>query len=308
MVRGVGYSIPVPGGEGSTVIPAEPTRRWLLLVVPAIGGLLSGLLVFSLAPEAEGHGTDAMIDAFHRKRGIIRKRVPFIKTIASALTIGSGGSAGREGPIAQVGSGFGSAPAGWLKSSDRERRLLVLAGAGAGIGAVFRAPLGGALFVVEVLYREMEFESAALVPAFVASIVSYSIYCGVSGKWGAIFRVPDATFTHPLELPLYLVLGLVCALMGILYVKVFYGVRDRVFRRIPLPRHVKPALGGLAVGVIGYFLPQVLGMGYGWVQLAIDGNLALGLIVTIAFVKILATGLTISSGGSGGVFAPSMVI
>jgi CIC family chloride channel protein len=308
MVRGVGYSIPVPGGEGTTVIPAEPTRRWLLLVVPAIGGLLSGLLVFSLAPEAEGHGTDAMIDAFHRKRGIIRKRVPFVKTIASALTIGSGGSAGREGPIAQVGSGFGSALAGWLKSSDRERRLLLLAGAGAGIGAVFRAPLGGALFVVEVLYREMEFESAALVPAFVASIVSYSIYCGVSGKWGAIFRVPDATFTHPLELPLYLVLGLVCALMGILYVKVFYGVRDRLFRKIPLPRHVKPALGGLAVGVIGYFLPQVLGMGYGWVQLAIDGNLALGLIVTIAFMKILATGLTISSGGSGGVFAPSMVI
>jgi len=308
IVRGAGYAIPVPGGEGATVIPADPMHRWFLLIAPAIGGLLSGILVFSLAPEAEGHGTDAMIDAFHHKRGIIRKRVPVIKTLASALTIGSGGSAGREGPIAQVGSGFGSALASWLNAGDRERRLLLLAGAGAGIGAVFRAPLGGALFVAEVLYREMEFESAALVPAFVASIVSYSIYAGVSGKWGAIFRVPVLTFNHPVELALYVLLGVLCAGMGILYVKVFYGVRDHVFRKLRLPRHFKPALGGLAVGIVGFFLPQVLGMGYGWVQLAMDGHLALGMIVAIAFLKILATGLTISSGGSGGVFAPSMVI
>ena len=308
MVRAVGYELPKPGGEGATVYPSPPARRWLLFLVPALGGLLSGVLVFSLAPEAEGHGTDAMIAAFHHKRGVIRKRIPFVKTIASALTIGSGGSAGREGPIAQVGAGFGSALATWLKMSDRERRLLMLAGAGAGIGAVFRAPLGGALFATEVLYREMEFESTALVPAFVAAITSYSIYCGVSGKWGAIFSIPNLQFNHPLELPLYVALGLVCALMGTVYVKVFYGVRDHVFHKIPLPKHVKPALGGLAVGAIGFFMPQVLGMGYGWVQLAMDGHLALSLVIGIAVVKILATALTISSGGSGGVFAPSMVI
>lgn len=308
VVRAVGYALPQPGGEGTTVLPLDPTRRWLFFFVPAIGGLLSGLLVYSLAPEAEGHGTDAMIEAFHRKRGVIRKRIPIIKTIASALTIGSGGSAGREGPIAQVGAGFGSALATWLKTSDRERRLLVLAGAGAGIGAVFRAPLGGALFASEVLYREMALESAALVPSFVAAIVSYSIYCGVSGKWGAIFSIPRLQFDHPLELPLYVALGAICALMGVMYVKVFYGIRNQVFRKIQIPHHLKPALGGLAVGAIGYFMPQVLSMGYGWVQLAIDGNLSLLLIIGIAFVKILATGLTISSGGSGGVFAPSMVI
>jgi CIC family chloride channel protein len=308
MVRAVGYQMPQPGAEGVTKMPAEPARRWLLFVVPAFGGLLSGLLVFSLAPEAEGHGTDAMIDAFHHKRGVIRKRVPIIKTIASALTIGSGGSAGREGPIAQVGAGFGSALATWLNVSDRERRTLLLAGAGAGIGAVFRAPLGGALFAVEVLYRDMEFEAAALVPCFVAAIVSYSIYCAASGSWGAIFSLPYVTFNHPLELPLYVMLGIICALMGMLYVKVFYGARDHVFRKLRLPNHVKPALGGLMVGAIGFFLPQVLGMGYGWVQLAMDGNLPLKLIVAIAFVKILATSLTIGSGGSGGVFAPSMVI
>jgi CIC family chloride channel protein len=142
----------------------------------------------------------------------------------------------------------------------------------------------------------------------VAAIVSYSIYCGVSGSWGAIFSVPNVTFNHPLELPLYVVLGVVCALMGMLYVKVFYGMRDHVFRKLRLPNHVKPALGGLAVGAIGFFLPQVLGMGYGWVQLAMDQQLPLKIIVAIAFVKILTTSLTISSGGSGGVFAPSMVI
>jgi len=308
MVRAVGYELPKPGGEGATVLPPPPLRRWLLFLVPAVGGLVSGVLVFSVAPEAEGHGTDAMIASFHHKRGVIRKRIPFVKTIASALTIGSGESAGREGPIAQVGAGFGSALATWLKTSDRERRLLMLAGAGAGIGAVFRAPLGGALFATEVLYREMEFESAALVPAFVAAITSYSIYCGVSGRWGAIFSIPNLQFNHPLELPLYVGLGVICALMGTVYVKVFYGVREHVFSKIPLPKHVKPALGGLAVGAIGFFMPQVLSMGYGWVQLAMDGHLALSLVIGISVMKILATALTISSGGSGGVFAPSMVI
>ena len=306
--RIVGYELPKPGGEGVTVMPEAPTRRWLLLIVPAIGGLLSGLLVFTFAPEAEGHGTDAMIDAFHRKAGVIRKRIPFLKTLASALTIGSGGSAGREGPIAQVGAGFGSALGSWLKVSDRERRILVLAGAGAGIGAVFRAPLGGAIFASEVLYREMEFESTALVPTFIASILSYSIYCGISGKWGAIFSVPAVRFNHPLELPIYALLGVACAVMGTLYVKSFYGTRDWIFRRLAIPRHIKPMLGGLGVGVMAYFLPQVLSMGYGWVQLAMNGQLTLTLIVLVMFAKIVATSLTISSGGSGGVFAPSMVI
>ncbi len=123
-----------------------PGRPWALLLIPTIGGLLSGLLVYSFAPEAEGHGTDAVIRAFHRDRGKIRRRVPVIKTVASVLTIGTGGSAGREGPIGQIGAGFASILSSWLNVGDTERRLLVLAGAGAGIGAVFRAPLGGCAF------------------------------------------------------------------------------------------------------------------------------------------------------------------
>ena len=141
IVRGAGYVMPEPGAEGGTSIAHPPSRRWFLVLAPAIGGLLSGLLVYSFAPEAEGHGTDSVVDAFHRQRGLIRGRVPFVKTIASVLTIGTGGSAGREGPIGQIGAGFASALAGVLKTSDRDRRLLILAGAGAGIGAIF-GPFG----------------------------------------------------------------------------------------------------------------------------------------------------------------------
>jgi CIC family chloride channel protein len=184
----------------------------------------------------------------------------------------------------------------------------MLAGGGAGIGAVFRAPLGGALFMAEVLYREMEFESAALVPAFVASIVGYSIYCFITHSWGAIFSVKPLEFKHPMELLLYVVLGLCCAAVGWLYVTVFYGVHERIFKPMRIPRHIKPMIGGLAVGAVGYFFPQVMGMGYGWTQLAIDGNLTIHVLVLLVFVKIGVTSLTISSGGSGGVFGPSIVI
>jgi CIC family chloride channel protein len=300
------------GAEASAATMKPPGRRWFLFLAPAVGGLLTGLLIYTLAPEAEGHGTDAVIGAFHRNRGMIRGRVPFIKTIASVLTIGTGGSAGREGPIAQIGAGFGSSLAGWLKTSDRDRRLLLLAGAGAGIGAIFRAPLGGALFVAEVLYRDAEFESAALVPAFVASIVGYSVYCAITG-WGPIFDLQALLATHPvefknpLELPFYALLGIACVLAGALYVKVFYWMRD-FFKHLGIPDHVKPAIGGLAVGLMGLFIPQVLGMGYGYVQMAINSNLPLQIAIILLVAKMVATGFTIGSGGSGGVFAPSMVI
>lgn len=307
IVHGAGYVMPLPGAEGGFARMHPPQRQWVILLAPAIGGLLAGLLIYSLAPEAEGHGTDAVIDSFHRRRGVIRGRVPFVKTIASVLTIGTGGSAGREGPIAQIGAGFASALSSVLKISDRDRRLLVLAGAGAGIGAIFRAPLGGALFATEVLYRDAEFESAALVPAFVASIIAYSVYCSITGIWGPIFDVPPLNFLHPLELLFFVLLGVACVVVGSIYVRTFYGLRD-LFRRISIPNHFKPAIGGLAVGIIGLFVPQILGMGYGWAQLAISHGLTLRLMLLILVLKIIATGLTIGSGGSGGVFAPSIVI
>ncbi|MGD0827553.1 MAG: chloride channel protein [Desulfobaccales bacterium] len=149
-----GYLEPSRGSEVSTVAASASTHSWLFLLIPALGGLVSGVMVYFIAPEAEGHGTDAMIEAFHRRGGYIRKRVPIVKIMASAITIGSGGSAGKEGPIAQIGAGFGSFLATVLKLKPRDRRILVLAGAAGGIGAIFHASLGAALFAPEVLYRE----------------------------------------------------------------------------------------------------------------------------------------------------------
>ena len=280
--------------------------RWCLFLIPALGGLISGWLVYSFAPEAEGHGTDGAIEAFHRKGGAIRGRVPIIKTIASMITIGTGGSAGREGPIAQIGAGFGSFVATRLGLSVKDRRILLLAGMAGGIGATFRSPLGGALFAVEVLYRDPEFEHEGLIPSIISSIIAYSLFGAVTG-WEPLLDTPVFYFHQPMELLLYLVLGIVCALFGVFYVKTFYGIRDQ-FRKVPLPNWLKPALGGLLLGILAMIVPQVLGSGYGWVQAALYGKMALWVMLVVAIAKVIATSLTISSGGSGGVFAPSLVI
>jgi CIC family chloride channel protein len=283
-----------------------PISRWMILWIPAFGGLLSGLLVFRFAPEAEGHGTDAMIETFHRKKGIVRKRVPIIKTIASAITIGSGGSAGKEGPIAQIGSGFASFLASVLKMNERDRRIMLLAGAAGGLGAIFKAPLGSALFATEVLYRRPEFEFEAIIPCILSSIVGYTVFTFYYG-WETIYHIPKFPFT-PNELVFYGVFGFICAAVGFFYIHFFYGMRDHFFKKLRIPRSLKPAIGGLMLGGLAFFLPQILGGGNEWVQSAIDGKLAVGLMLVLAFAKIFATSFTISSGGSGGVFAPSLFI
>jgi len=297
----------LPASASGRLFLNVPLSRWAMLWIPAIGGLISGLIVFNFAPEAEGHGTDAMIDSFHRKRGMIRRRVPVVKTIASAITIGSGGSAGREGPIAQIGAGFGSFLADILKVSDKERRIMLLAGAAGGIGAIFKAPLGAALFATEVLYRKEDFEFEAIIPCTLSSIIGFMVFTFYD-HGGTIFHTPGYSLATPAQFPFYAALGVLCAVIGFPYVRLFYGARDRFFRRLKLPRSVKPAIGGLMVGLIAVFLPEVLGGGYSWIQSAIDGQLALLLMAVLVFAKIVATSCTISSGGSGGVFAPSLFI
>ncbi|HKK02128.1 MAG TPA: chloride channel protein [Desulfuromonadales bacterium] len=306
-----GFHAPGPGGvilggTGDFVTSLAMGHRWFLFLVPALGGLISGVLVYLFAPEAEGHGTDAAVDAFHQKGGNIRTRVPWIKGLASVATIGTGGSAGKEGPIAQIGAGFGSFLAKKLKLPTEDRRILLLAGIAGGIGATFHAPLGGALFAVEVVYRDPEFEYEALVPCLISSIVAYTLFSSLVG-WTPILTTPHFHFNHPAELILFLALGLVCAGMGWIYLRTFYGLRSQ-FRRLPLPIILRPALGGLLLGLLACFVPQVLGSGYGWIQGALYGRLALWVMVVVAFAKILATSLTIPSGGSGGVFAPSLVV
>jgi CIC family chloride channel protein len=296
-----------PGHLPDLIFLGFPFSRWMMLWIPALGGLISGLIVFFFAPEAEGHGTDAMIDSFHRKKGFVRKRVPAVKTVASAITIASGGSAGKEGPIAQIGSGFGSILASFLKLSERERQILLLAGAAGGIGAIFKAPLGAALFAAEVLYSSADFEFEAIIPCILSSVVGFMVFTFYDGT-ATIFQIPAFALATPGQLPFYAGLGLLCAFVGYLYVNTFYGSRDRFFRRLNMPRWLKPSLGGLMLGVLAFFLPGVLAGGYEWVQSAIDGRLALGLMGALVFGKIVATTLTISSGGSGGVFAPSLFI
>ncbi len=302
-----GYRPPAPPGEGHLFEPTKTVfNRWILLFLPVFGGLVSGWLVYTFAPEAEGHGTDAAIDSYHNKGGFIRGRIPIIKTVASAITLTSGGSGGREGPIAQIGAGFGSFLATKLKLSDRERRIMLAAGMGAGVGSIFRAPLAGALFAAEVLYRDPEFESEVIIPAGISSVVAYCVFCLVFG-WGSLFETEAFVFRNPLELGPYTVLAVVLAAGGFLYVKTFYGVQG-LFRKIRLPNHIKPAIGGLLTGAIGFFLPETLSFGYGFAQMALDNQLPALFLLALALGKIMTTSFSIGSGGSGGVFGPSVVI
>ncbi len=324
-----GYQPHHPGGEPPLLAAAVRTLHpWWLLVVPVAGGLLSGLLVYKLAPEAEGHGTDAAIAAFHEGQGVIRPRVPLVKLVASAITIGTGGSGGREGPIAQIGAGFGSLVGKLFRLQPAQRRILMAAGVGAGVAAIFRAPLAGALFAAEILYRSTDFESDVIVPAALASTAAYCTF-GLAFGWSPLFTLsPEVVatlgFKSPSQLLAYLMLALFMAALAMLYTRSFYGLAH-IFGRLPLPRPVKPAVGAfgaglVAVGLYAAFgrdqdLLAVLSSGYGSLQgvlsssapVADDLRFALVLLV-IALGKILTTGLTIGSGGSGGVFGPSMVI
>jgi len=305
--------LPQPHGEASPFpsIPGLP-RPWVLLVLPALGGLISAWLTRRFAPEAGGTGTDSYIDAFHNRGGQMRSRIPLIKSLATIATLASGGSAGKEGPTAQIGAGIGSLLGKYIKMGARARRTLLVAGAAGGLGAIFRAPLGGAMTAVEVLYKE-DIETDALIPCILSSVTAYTLFCSVKG-FDRMFAFQVQLFHHPIELIFYGILGLLCSGTGLLFVRVFHGSRTRIFQRLPLHPLLLPVAGGLMVGAIGFFLPEVLGQGLGYVQLAMDMDLSgatfqmAGSFALLALFKIVTTSLTLSSGGSGGVFAPSLFI
>jgi CIC family chloride channel protein len=285
---------------------ATELRRWTIFFIPALGGLISGFLVYYFAPEAEGHGTDAAIKAIHHKNGHIRWQVPIIKTFASAVTIGTGGSGGREGPIAQIGAGFASFLGTSLKLSGREKRILTAAGMGAGVGAIFRSPLAGAIFAAEVLYATSDMEYEALLPSTITSIIAYSVFCSVFG-WEPLFDTPDFVFQNPVELIGYSLLGFACAFFGWVYVNTFYKIHG-YFKSMQVSPYIKPVIGGLLTGCIGYFIPQALSGGYSQIELGMHGQLGIGFIFILIFAKIFTTSFSIGSGGSAGIFGPSMVI
>ncbi len=307
----VGYRVPTPIAEGGLVGSGSLGHRaWLLPLIVGFGGLLSGVLVFTFAPEAEGHGTDAAINAVHHNPRGVRARAVLVKIVASALTIGSGGSGGREGPTAQISAGFGSLLARVLDLSPSDGRIAVSVGIGSGIGSIFGAPLGGAILSAEILYRE-DIEVEALIPGIIASIIGYTVFSAFFGFKPLFgFAAAGYRFHQPIQLLWFMLLGVVCGFVGLLYSKTFYGGVD-LFAKLPGNRMFKPALGGLLVGLIALAVPEVLGTGYGWIQKSLGHELLgipLWIVIILPIAKIAATTLSIGSGGSGGIFGPGMVI
>ncbi|WP_099023398.1 chloride channel protein [Mycolicibacterium palauense] len=307
-----GYDVPTAASDGGN--PGSPgfSRPWAIPLVTTGGALISALLVHAIAPEAKGHGTDNAIEAVHTDPRHIRARVVLVKLIASALTIGSGGSAGREGPTAQISAGFGSMVTRLLDLDDADGRVAVSLGIGSGIGAIFSAPLGGAVLAASIVYRA-DFDYRSLIPGFITSGTAYAVFGSIMGFQPVFgFMAPDYKFEAD-ELPWFLVVGVISAGVGYLYARMFYGTVSLSNRlHIPAGAVLKPTIGGLLVGLLALLIPQVLSSGYGWVQLASQPDtlmaIPLWIVVLLPFAKILATSLSIGTGGSGGIFGPGIVI
>jgi CIC family chloride channel protein len=315
----LGYVYPREGESIAQIAQwSLPSSLIILIPILLFGGLVSGILLARLAPEAEGDGTDAAIHAFHTD-GTIRKRIPVLKAVTSIITISTGGSAGREGPAAQISAGFGSLVADMLGLSPKERHIALATGIGAGIGTIFKAPLGGAVLAAEVLYSR-DFESEAIIPAFLASIIGYAIF-GFFEGYTPLFALTAISWTIP-QLPFFLVLGVFCSAFGVLYISTFYWTQEKfndLSSRYHIPPYLKPASGALLLGIFVIALAGIspdaeilgfggLGAGYGFTQLIIYSMVPLAVLLLLPFVKILTTSLTLGSGGSGGVFGPGLAI
>lgn len=310
-----GYEPATTAAGGEPHGATGPARPWLLPLVTGGGALLAALVALKAAPETGGHGTDAAIAAAHHEPTRMRARVPIVKALTSSLTLGSGGSGGTEGPIAQIGGGVGSVVARRAGLSERHARAVVMTGLGAGIGAIFRAPLGGAVLGAELLYRR-GVAWQVLLPALASSLVAFGV-CGALLGFGPLLGEQGITGgTSPVEWLLFIALGLLCGLLGRLYISTFYGMHhltERWLRRgRGVPAWLPPTAGGLAVGAIGLAAPAVLGPGYGVIQQSLSREAVLGmslwLVLLLPLVKILATALSIGTGGSGGLFGPGLFI
>lgn len=285
------------------IIEAASSQTWYwTILIPAIGGLLVGPLVYYGAREAKGHGVPEIMEAqiFHGSR--IRNQVAFIKSIASSICIGSGGSTGREGPIVQISASLASTVSQIFRIPERGMRIIVAAGAGAGIGATFNAPIAGALFAVEVILGE--FGVFSFSPIIIASVIATLTSRLLIGDFAA-FTVPKYTLISVWEIGPYILLGIISGLVAILFIKVLYFLEDK-FELLHLHPLLKPAIGGLLVGLIGWKLPQIFGVSYEAIDACLGNQIVFWLAFLLIFAKILGTSLTLGSGGSGGIFAPSL--
>lgn len=298
--------------SGCTFFFFHVLRNWLVpflggasvIVLPAIGGLIFGPLIYFFAREAKGHGVPEVMLAVAQKGGRIRPIVAAVKSLASAICIGSGGSVGREGPIVQIGSALGSALGQLFRMSEARIKLLVACGAAGGIAATFNAPIAGVFFALEIILGEFSTRSfgVVVIASVTASVIGRFAFSNVPA-----FPLPSYQTLYVAEFPLYALLGVLGAGAGIALTRILYWFEDR-FDAIHLPEYLKPIPGGLALGLLGFFLPQVFGVGYPAMSTALSGHDAPGLLLLLVVAKILAVSLTIGSGGSGGVFAPSLFI
>ena len=286
-------------GRGALTLLGE----YYVILLPAIGGLIVGPLIYRFAQEAKGHGVPEVMTAMAVKGGRIRKRVAFAKIVTSALTIGSGGSAGREGPMIQIGAGIGSTVGQYLKMSDERIKTLVACGAAGGIAATFNAPIAGAMFALEIFMGQVSLDFSLVILSSVSSAI---VSRAMLGDFPS-FTVPAYGLLSAKEMPLYLLLGVLAGLAAVAFVRVLYWFEDR-FDSWRFPAYLMPAVGGLLVGVMGVFLPQIFGTGFPAIEDALNGRTSLALLAILIFAKMLATPLTLASGGSGGVFAPALFV
>jgi CIC family chloride channel protein len=293
------------GAAGRTINPHLPGLGiWFVVAVPVVGGLIYGPLVSRFAPEARGHGVPEVMYAVNRLGGRMRPQVPIVKSLASAVCIGSGGSVGREGPIVQIGSALGSVTGQLMRVSESQLRLLVACGAAGGISATFNAPLAGVFFALELILRNFETRSFGLV--VLSSVTADAIGRAAFGSH-AFLSLPAFTFSSPLELLLYAGLGVLATGVGLGFVRVLYAgedISDRVWNG--RPEWLRPAAGGVLLGLLLLAVPEMYGVGYPVLALAISGHYIVLALLGLLAAKILATSLTMWIGGSGGVFAPSL--
>ncbi len=279
---------------------------WQLILIPAAGGLLVGIIIHFFAREAKGHGVPEVMEAVMLRGGRIRARVVLAKMVASGICIGTGGSVGREGPIVQIGSALGSAIGQLMHLGERRLRTLVGCGAAAGIAATFNAPIAGVLFSAEVILGD--FAPSQLTPIVISSVaatvVSHHFFADLPA-----FLIPKYSLVSSWELGLYGLLGVIAGLVGLLFVKVLYAAED--FFEGPLariPSVVQTVIGGLLIGLMALRFPEIMGVGYEAIEMALHEDLVLQTLLLLALVKIVAVAITIGSGGSGGIFAPSLMI
>lgn len=292
-------------GPGNLLANIESLPWYIIIIVPTVGGLIVGPIIHFLAREAKGHGVPEVMESLLMKGGSIRPRVAIVKMVASAITIGTGGSVGREGPIVQIGSTLGSTIGHFLRVSPSRMKTFVGCGAAAGIAAAFNAPIAGALFSVEILLGDFAFTQFS--PIVISSVMATVISHQFEGNFSA-FQVPAYELNSPYELILYSILGILCALIAYLFIKTLYYLEDSFDNRLNLPGYLKPAVGGLIVGLIALRIPEVMGLGYESVNNALNGQMVWYLAFALIFFKILATSITLGSGGSGGIFTPSLFL